>query len=56
MGTAMNKDRFLTPRWNHILALELGVLLLVFVIVMLSTSVFPIRTGFIAFAILGAVY
>ena len=52
----MNKDRFLTPRWNNMLALVLGVPLLIFVIVVLSTSVLPIRTGFIVFAILGAVY
>ena len=52
----MNKERFLTARWNNLLAVGMGLPILMYVVVILSTSVLPIRTGFIAFAIIGAVY
>jgi hypothetical protein len=52
----MTKEQFLTVRWNNVLALALGIPIFLFAVVVLSTSVVPIRTGFIVFAIMGAVY
>ncbi len=52
----MNKERFLTARWNNLFTVIVGLPLAIFVVVALSTSVLPMRTGFIVFAIIGAVY
>lgn len=52
----MNKERFLTVRWNNLLALGVGLPVLAFAIVALATSAIPMRTGFIAFTVLGGVY
>ncbi len=52
----MNKERFLTARWNNVLTLGVGLPIVIFVVVVLSTSILPMRTGFIVFAITGAVY
>ncbi len=52
----MNKDAFLTRRWNNILSAGLGVPLLTFVAAVLFTSVFTDLASFVGIAIAGAFY
>jgi hypothetical protein len=52
----MNKERYLTVRWNNRLTLALGLPTLAYAIVGLSTSALTGLWGFIGMAILGAVY
>ena len=52
----MTKEKFLTVRWNNILALGLGFPALIYVIVALSTSLWLGRDGMIGLAIIGALY
>ena len=56
MLNKLNKDRFLTVRWNNLLKVIVGLPALIFVIVALSTSGLSDRTTFIVFFVLGAVY
>jgi hypothetical protein len=48
----MTKDEFLTVRWNNLLSLGLGLIPLIYVVVILSTSVL---SGLAAFAVLLAI-
>ena len=52
----VNKERFLTARWNNILSLALGFVPLVYVVVVLSTSILSPNAGFIGLVIIGVVY
>jgi len=52
----MTKERFLTVRWNNLLALGLGLPALIYVVFALSTSVYSGRDGMIALAVIGALY
>ena len=52
----MNKDEFLTARWNNILSLVLGIPALAYAIVVLSTSVMSDFAGFIWLVGIGVVY
>ncbi|MDH3674513.1 MAG: hypothetical protein OES12_03380 [Anaerolineae bacterium] len=52
----MTKEKFLTVRWNNWLSLGLGIPTLLYVIVALSTSIWPTRGGLIGLAIIGALY
>lgn len=52
----MIREQYLTQRWNNLLTLGLGLPILVYVVVALSTSVWTSTVGFIAFQIMGAVY
>ena len=52
----MTKEKFLTVRWNNWLSLGLGLPALMYVIVVLSTSVLSVRPGFIGMVIIGAVF
>lgn len=52
----MTKEQFLTVRWNNILTLGLGLLVLLYVAVVLSTSVMSDRTSFIGLAVIGVLY
>ena len=52
----MTKEKFLTVRWNNILALGLGLPALIYVIVALSTSIWMGRNGMIGLALIGALY
>ena len=51
-----NRDRFLTERWNNTLAIGLGLPMLAFGAVALSTSALSDRAAFIVLVIFGAVY
>jgi hypothetical protein len=52
----MTKEKFLTVRWNNLLSLGLGIPGLIYVVVVLSTSVLSDFAGFIGMGIFGAVY
>ena len=52
----MTKGEFLTVRWNNLLSLGLGFPALIYVIVVLSTSVLTDSTGFIGLVIIGVLY
>ena len=52
----MNKERFLTVRWNNLLTLMLGLPAIVYGIVVLSTSALSDFWGFMGMFILGALY
>jgi hypothetical protein len=52
----MTKEKFLTVRWNNLLALGLGFPALIYVVVALSTSIWSDRGEMIGLAIIGALY
>ena len=52
----MTKEKFLTVRWNNMLALGLGIPALIYVIVALSTPLWLGRPGMIGLALIGALY
>ena len=52
----MTKETFLTARWNNWLTLGMGIPVLIYAVVVLSTSVLSDFAGFIGMVILGAVY
>ncbi|HEY97467.1 MAG TPA: hypothetical protein G4O16_04725 [Dehalococcoidia bacterium] len=52
----MTKEGFLTVRWNNILSLGLGIPSLIYVIIVLSTSVLSASAGFIGLVVIGVVY
>lgn len=52
----MTKEEFLTVRWNNILTLGLGLIMLVYVAFVFSTSVMSDFAAFAGFAIISVVY
>ncbi|MFC1923733.1 hypothetical protein ACFLY4_10655 [Chloroflexota bacterium] len=52
----MTKSEFLTVRWNNILTLGLGLIMLIYVAIVVSTSVLSDLAAFIGLAIIAAVY
>ncbi len=52
----MTKEKFLTVRWNNLLALGLGSLVLIYAAVVLSTSLLSDMAGFIGLVIFGVLY
>ena len=52
----MSKERFLTLRWNNILSLVGGLILLVYVLIVLSASILSDMAAFIGLVIIGVVY
>ncbi len=52
----MTKDKFLTKRWNNWLTLAMGIPVLIFGIVFLSTDAMSDFSGFVTLLIAGAVY
>ena len=52
----MNKERFLTARWNNILSLALGLPALVYVLIVLTSSVMSDFSSFIVLVVIGVVY
>jgi hypothetical protein len=52
----MTKEQFLTLRWNNILTLGIGQIMLIYVGLVLSTSVLSDLAAFIGLALIGAVY
>lgn len=52
----MNKQRFLTLRWNNILSIGLGLPALVFIAYAFSSGLWTRRGGLIGLALIGVVY
>ena len=52
----MTKEEFLTVRWNNLLSLGLGSLVLTYAVVVLSTSLLSDLVGFIGLVVLGVLY
>jgi hypothetical protein len=52
----MTKEDFLTLRWNNLLTLGLGLLVLIYVLVVLSTPVSSDLAAFIGLVLLGVIY
>jgi hypothetical protein len=52
----MTKEKFLTLRWNNVLSLGLGALVLVYAVVALFTSLSSDLAGFIGLVVLGVLY
>jgi hypothetical protein len=52
----MNKEKFLTVRWNNYLTLALGLPALIFVVYAFSTSLWLDRVGFIWLSVIGVLY
>lgn len=52
----MTRDRFLTRRWNNWLTLVMGLPTLIYVVVVLSTSLLSDFAGFVGLAVIGAIY
>ena len=52
----MNKDSFLTVRWNNILTLALGIPALAYIIFAFSTGLWTSRGGLIGLAVIGVLY
>lgn len=50
------KDEYLTARWNNIIALGLGLILLVYAAIVLSTAVLSDFAAFIGLAIIAVLY
>ena len=52
----MNKDKFLTVRWNNLLALGLGIPTLILAVVVIFTSAISDLAGFITLMVIGVLY
>jgi hypothetical protein len=52
----MNKEKFLTVRWNNLIALGLGIPALILAVVVIFTSAIPDLAGFIALQVVGVLY
>lgn len=52
----MSREKFLTARWNNVLALGLGLIVLLYVVGAAAGGVWSERNGFIGIAVLGALY
>ena len=52
----MTKEEFLTLRWNNLLTLGLGLLVLIYVLAVLSTSALSDFAAFIGLVVLGVLY
>jgi hypothetical protein len=52
----MNKERFLTLRWNNILSVGFGLPTLSFIAYAFSTGLWMRRGGLIGLALIGVVY
>ena len=52
----MTKEKLLTVRLNNLLSLALGIPALIYVVIVLSTSLLSHRVAFFGFAVIGALY
>jgi len=50
------KEKYLTARWNNILALGLGFIMLVYVAIVVSSTILSDFAAFLGLAIIAAVY
>ena len=52
----MNKEKFLTLRWNNLLALGVGIPVLILAVVVIFTSAISDLAGFIVLMVFGVLY
>ena len=52
----MNKERFMTLRWNNLLSLGIGIPALTLAVVVIFTSAFSDLAGFIVLMVVGVLY
>ena len=52
----MTREQFFTLRWNNILTLGMGLIMLIYVAFVLYNSILSDLAAFIGLALLGAVY
>ena len=52
----MNKEKYLTLRWNNLVALGLGIPALILAVVVIFTSAMSDLAGFIALMVVGVLY
>ena len=52
----MTKEKFVTVRWNNLLALGVGLPALIYIVAAFSTSAWTTRGGLIGLAIIGVLY
>ena len=52
----MTKERFLTVRWNNILTLAGGLVLLIYLVLVWSTPILSDQAAFIGLVIFGVLY
>jgi len=52
----MNKEKFLTVRWNNILTTTLGIPTLIYIVAAFSGSLWTTRGGLIWLSLIGVVY
>lgn len=52
----MNKEKFLTVRWNNLLTLGLGIPALIYVLFAFSTGLWTEMAGMIGLSIIGVLY
>ncbi|MCB9453311.1 MAG: hypothetical protein H6672_17915 [Anaerolineaceae bacterium] len=52
----MTRERFLTVRWNNLMAVGLGIPAVIFVVLAFSTSMWTELSGLIGISIVGVVY
>ncbi|UCG26023.1 MAG: hypothetical protein JSW55_08585 [Chloroflexota bacterium] len=52
----MTREEFLTVRWNNLISLGMGLVPLIYVAVVFSTSVLSVRAGFVGLVIIGVLY
>jgi len=52
----LTKEEILTDRWNNLLSLGMGLIPLIYIVVVLSTSVLSARAGFIGLVVIGVLY
>ena len=52
----MIKEKFLTLRWKNILTLGLGLIMLIYVYFVLSTSILSDVAAFVGLVLIGAIY
>jgi hypothetical protein len=52
----MTKEKILTVRWNNLLTLALGLVVLIYVVGALSASVWSEKNGLIGLAVIGSLY
>jgi hypothetical protein len=52
----MRKEEFLTVRWNNLLALVMGLIPLIYIVIVLSTSILSARAESIGLVAIGVLY
>ena len=52
----LNKEKYLTVRWNNILSLALGIPSLIYILTAYTNSIWTQKSGMIGISIIGVLY